>query len=371
LSNPILAVIRGFRPRMAQIYFFSRFRHFQIRFIGNKIPPEAAKFKNKIHFVDLPLKPFYPFDPLSFGKIHNYSWRKLAGLPSWLKDVDLIETYVTFFFYSRQAAISAEKIGRPLAVSLWEIDPRHPGTWLPPYCWNTKKVLDKTDLFILRSKKAGRFLDYFRIGEEKRKQIYMGIDLNLFQPGRGGGGQRILYVGRLAKFKGIEDLIAAFRIVSRKRKETELWLVGQGPLAGKLRRISRGLRVKFLGGRRYEEMPAIYQQVDLVCLPSRTLRYFGFFKGSQEMFSYAAMEAMASGLPVVASRIGGLVESVAPGNSWIQEGDVAGLARKLEAFLNDGQLRKKVGRANRHFALEKYDLKKQAEKTEKALLGLI
>jgi len=355
---------------MAQIYFYSQFKHFQIRLIANSFPKEADKFKTKIEFIKLGLKPFYGFDPFSLKGVNHRSWVGFDGLEKCLKDVKVIETLTSFYFYSRQAAILAEKLHKPLVVSIWEINPFHPATWLPPYCFNVRKVLRQGDLFILKSKKSGEFLDRFKIEEKRRKQIYMGIDLKLFKPGKGGGGSRILYVGRLVKSKGVEDLIEAFRILSMRRRETELWLVGEGPLKERLKKLTRGLPVKVLGRLSYKKMPALYQKADLVCLPSKTGRYFGLIK-REEMFPYVGMEAMASGLAVVGTRTGGIPEAVGPANTLVKAGDIKALVKGIEKFLSNKVLRRKTGMLNRKFALKNYDLKRQARKTEEAILALL
>lgn len=141
--------------------------------------------------------------------------------------------------------------------------------------------------------------------------IPCGVDLHRFVPGdRQEGCARLalradqpvlLFVGRLDPFKGPDVFLRAAALMRRK---AQLVIVG-GNLAGdpeleKLRHLARDLglakRVRFLGALAQEELPLIYSAADVTVVPS----YY-------ESFGMAAVESLACGTPVVATRAGGLI----------------------------------------------------------------
>ncbi|GAB4554285.1 MAG: glycosyltransferase family 4 protein [Geothermobacteraceae bacterium] len=143
--------------------------------------------------------------------------------------------------------------------------------------------------------------------------LYNGIDTQLFTPGNrtqarkglGLPGDRkyLLYVGNLKQSKGLAELVEAFSRVEPTicGGAVELLLVGQGPFERSLREkvTSLGLdrRVRFLGGQPLEKIPMFMNACDLLCLPS-------YMEGVPNVI----LEAMACGLPVVATDVGGIPE---------------------------------------------------------------
>jgi glycosyltransferase involved in cell wall biosynthesis len=104
-------------------------------------------------------------------------------------------------------------------------------------------------------------------------------------------------------------------------------------------------RLHFLGLR--EDMPALYNELDIVVSSSHS-----------EAMPLALMEAMASGLPVVATRVGGVPELVAHGRTgWLgAPGDFSDSAGRCAALLADAALRRAMGERGRRRAVERFDL---------------
>jgi len=187
--------------------------------------------------------------------------------------------------------------------------------------------------------------DYLARGIGKPDQyttVYSGIDLERFQgvnpaPDVDGDGVRIVMIGRLADGKGFHDLLEAIERVSG---EVSVYLVGDGPERDSIERAidSRGLTetVTLLGYR--SDIPAILAAADVFVLPS-------YREGTPRVIT----EAMASGLPVVATDIAGIPEQVADGESGylIQPGDVSALAERLEALIGSEHRRVEFGRVGR------------------------
>jgi glycosyltransferase involved in cell wall biosynthesis len=104
---------------------------------------------------------------------------------------------------------------------------------------------------------------------------------------------------------------------------------------------------RLLGTRPPEEMPAAYADAEVFCLPSWW-----------EAMPLSVLEAMAAGLPVVASAVGGLPEMVSDGETGflVAPGDAAGLGDALARLVADPALRARMGAAGRRRARERFDL---------------
>jgi phosphatidylinositol alpha-mannosyltransferase len=143
--------------------------------------------------------------------------------------------------------------------------------------------------------------------------IPCGIDLQRFHPlppapaGRRAHHRHVLFVGRLDARKGIEVLLRAFPSVLRSVPHVRLSIVGGGPMESQARRTAEELgisaAVEFVGPIRPEDLPLRYAGCDVCCAPSL----------GGETLGIVLLEAMASGAPVVASRIPGYDETVRDG----------------------------------------------------------
>ncbi len=185
--------------------------------------------------------------------------------------------------------------------------------------------------------------------------ISMGCDTKKFNPSNRNPGyfghkerKTVLFVGRLAEKKGIEYLIEAVRNIDAK-----VVIVGEGPLREKLVNQASGLgdKVEFYGAKQHAELAKIYASADIFVAPSVTAK-----DGDKEGMPTTIMEAMASGIPVVASDSGGISEIVKDGENGflVGERDVAGLREKISLLLGDADLREKLGR-NARLTAEEYD----------------
>ena len=172
----------------------------------------------------------------------------------------------------------------------------------------------------------------------------------------------ILFVGRLRRVKGVRILIEAFRLVLGAFSQARLLIVGDGPSKAELEELSSkmGLRkhVKFFGTVPHHHIPKYLSMADVFVLPS--------IETSQEKGEgrpTALMEAMAAGVPVVASRIGGIPEIVKHGKNGllVKPGDYAELADTIIKVLSDPLLASQLGFEASKSATE-YDWCKIAKK---------
>lgn len=169
------------------------------------------------------------------------------------------------------------------------------------------------------------------------------------------GTDYVLFVGRLAKSKGVGYLIDAF---DGLRDQTKLVVVGDGEMLGILEEqaATRGLRenVHFTGWVDGDELTWLYQNCRLVVVPSIWA----------EVFGNVGLEAMAAAKPVVAFDVGGISE-------WLQDGetgflvpvkDIGGLRGCIDKLLSDNQLALQMGAAGRACFIENFSAERQAPK---------
>jgi glycosyltransferase involved in cell wall biosynthesis len=171
----------------------------------------------------------------------------------------------------------------------------------------------------------------------------------------------VLAVSRLVWHKGYPELAAAMRLVSG----AELWVAGErltsdrGPdMAALLRNAGLGERLRLLGYR--DDVPDLMAAADIFALPSR-------FEG----LPMSVIEAMLTGLPVVATNVRGPAEQVVHEATGllVPAGDAAALATALQRLVADASLRAGMGEAGRARAVERYDEAKVLARTLD-LLGL-
>ncbi len=208
-----------------------------------------------------------------------------------------------------------------------------------------------------------------RLGAEPERVdiVPCGVDLDLFRPDgpaepRRPGLRRVLVVSRFVERKGIGNAISAIARVPG----CELLIAG-GPPAARLdgdaeavryRRMAadHGVadRVRLLGSVPRERVPALMRSADaVVCVPW------------YEPFGIVPLEAMACGVPVIASAVGGLVDSVVDGATGLHVPPrrPRALARKLKWLLHDDDLRRRLGAAGAERARARYGWRTVARQT--------
>jgi len=192
--------------------------------------------------------------------------------------------------------------------------------------------------------------------------IPCGVDTDLFTPGDRAEARRrldldgrpvLLWVGRIAPIKGLDTLLDAVARLSESGQDMRLLVVGgdadertsghETSLRQRIERLGLGDSVRFLGPRPQGVLPLYYAASDVTVLPS----YY-------ESFGMVALEAMACGSPVIASRVGGLVTTVRDGVTGflVPDGDVEALAERIETLVADPELRWRLGREGVRWAAQ-------------------
>ncbi|MEM9592043.1 MAG: glycosyltransferase family 4 protein [Pseudomonadota bacterium] len=154
----------------------------------------------------------------------------------------------------------------------------------------------------------------------------------------------IVVAGRLIPSKGQPQLFQALPAVVKDHPQTELWVVGDGEARADYMRLVKDLGitpyVRFLGQR--GDMPDIYASANLAVVPSML----------QEAFGLVALEASASGIPVVAFDVGGIAEVVRHDRNGVlvPQGDVTALSKAIAQVCSDPNRRANLGAAGRELA---------------------
>lgn len=176
----------------------------------------------------------------------------------------------------------------------------------------------------------------------KVKIIPMGVDLNLFNYNLSLKFQenlksdfRIISVGRLIDIKGIKYLILAMKEIINKTKNARLFIIGDGPEKESLMELVSSLNlinyITFTGFVNYRDLPSYYNSADVFVLPSISLN------GKEEALGVVTIEAMASGVPVIGTNVGGVSDIITDGYNGflVPEKSPSDIANKvLELFSN-------------------------------------
>ena len=165
-------------------------------------------------------------------------------------------------------------------------------------------------------------------------------------PIRCATGSIVLFAGSFVAHKGVQVLVEAFAALRRTFSDAELWLVGDGPYRAQLEAhvdAEGAAGVSFLGAQPKERLWEFYRAATVVVVPSLWL----------ENAPLVALEAMACGKPIIASRVGGLPELVEEGcTGWLFErGNAMELRARLETALTNRTLRTQFGREAQRRAL--------------------
>lgn len=188
-------------------------------------------------------------------------------------------------------------------------------------------------------------VDTSKFGEKYRKENYFGQD----------NKKVVLFVGRLAEKKGVTYLIEAMKDV-----DAVLVIAGDGPLKEALieQAKEQGDKIKFIGSKTHDELQVIYASADVFAAPFITAK-----DGDKEGLSVVVLEAMASGLPIVVNKVGGIGELLEDGETALlcEEKNTVHLTQKITAALNDMELRYRLC-DNASRLVQQYDYKQIAKK---------
>ena len=218
------------------------------------------------------------------------------------------------------------------------------------------QLMNRSDALIAVSKyTVGELTDLYGIEEEKIHVIYNGVDINKFKPrpdraelrrtfGLDEKKKTVLFVGRLYHRKGLETLLHSIPPVLQQFSDVQFAISGTGykKKEQSLRDLAKQLdiedTVKFLGYVPDEKLPELYSASDIFVLPA-----------IYENFPFAILEAQATALPVISTKVGGIPEFLVDNKNGflIDPGDQTQLTQKTLTLLQDPKRAEEMGRHGR------------------------
>jgi glycosyltransferase involved in cell wall biosynthesis len=223
--------------------------------------------------------------------------------------------------------------------------------------WLVNLVARCTDRFVCVSRDGANRAVEHGVRQQRVTTIWNGIDVTRFAySGPNPTGPAVI-VARVSPEKDIESLLRATALVVREKPAFRLEIAGDGPCRQPLMQLARELglnnNVTFLG--HVKDIPELLTRCSFFVLSSQT-----------EGVSLTLLEAMARGLPVVATRVGGNVEVVAEGETGLLVpcGDPAALALAMLECSSDPERAARMGRAARQRVEEYFDIRRMVSAYE-------
>lgn len=266
---------------------------------------------------------------------------------------------------------------RPLVITMhgtflgrYDKVTKPPLSWIIPAAEKAYLRLKLYDKILVEDRYTYGALRGLGISKERVQALpYPGIDTRRFreaQPIRELSGEAvILHHGRLVRKRGIKTLIEAMPKIVGEIPEAKLVIAGEGPEKQRLKRLAEELgvasHVRFLGLVPYERVPSVIKSSAVVVVPSLI-----------EGHSASVVEAMAAARPVVATRVGGIVEVVEDGETGILVDPESSdqIANAVVRVLRDKELAKALSEKAARKA-EEYDVKRVAEGELSAYVNIV
>jgi colanic acid/amylovoran biosynthesis glycosyltransferase len=233
-----------------------------------------------------------------------------------------------------------------------------------------RKLFKRGDYFLVNSFYHWKIL--LKLGLNKNRSVvhYVGIDCSKFKNiKRKRAGQRkvILTVARLVPIKGLEYGLRSFgKVLKDYPGPVEYWLIGEGPLRDRLKKLADRLKiansVKFWGAISRSGVRQKLAQADIFFLPSL-----------EEGLGLALMEALATGLPAVASNVGGIPELIKNNLTGflVAPKDTVGFSKKIVELLSGKEIESRIGRRAQEEICNQFDINKLNDRLEKIYQGLL
>lgn len=285
--------------------------------------------------------------------------------------IDLVVSLEIFSTVSQQAAGLARRLGVPHAVWAAEILKHYAVYFVPPWRGIAQRIVRSSDLFLCATELARAHLVARGCPPDRCAVVHPGVDVSFWHPAPGGRSAEpvVVFVGELRAArhggeKGVREVIEACRRVRQRGIELRLVIVGDGPLRPRVERANAKYGfVDFRGPTGRTGVAELLRAARVFCIAPRANPFWA------EQFGFAAVEAMASGLPVVITRSGAVSEVVPPSNRIVPEGDLEALSDGIVAALGpDGD---ECGRQNRRYVLEHYDLVRQGARLAARLTDVV
>lgn len=326
---------------------------------GCRIPTTICRFPDSIRGRSL----INAFRSRVLG--HKYP---MPGISAIVRESRVVHTFEAWYAYTREAALACRRYGVPMVVTHWDTQ---------PYTMQARSVLlaayDTAAAIIAPSSRAKGALLEMGIPEEKIVSLGMGVDTVKFCPAERNSEILktcnidatdfiFLFIGRLAPEKGLQTLLRAFKSIPSTihGRRVRLLIVGDGPERPILRSMVASLQldeaVLLVSRVPYQSIQRWHQLGDVFVYPSRRTG------SAEEQFGYSIVEAMSSGKPVIASRVGGIPDVIGEAGILTPEEDIDGMSNAMNQLLSDPSLRRELGNAARVRAIRFFSTLAVSEK---------
>jgi L-malate glycosyltransferase len=320
-------------------------RGHRVHFVCAELPWRFDRFADNVLFHEVETRDYPLFDQSPYTLALT---SKLVEVATWEK-LDVLHVH-----YAIPHAVSAYLARQILGSRAPKIVATLHGTDItvvgsdPSFLPVTRFAIESADAVTVPSK-ALRAETYDKLALSHSVPIEVipnFVDCDVYSPGHEQRRPLIVHNSNFRPVKRVEDVVRVFAAV-RERTPCDLALIGDGPERSRAERLVHELglqsNVRFLGKQRH--FVEVLRQASVFLQPSAV-----------ESFGLAALEAMACGVPVVATRTGGVPEVVGDGGLLAEVGDVPALAAAVEKLLIDESLREKMGAAARARAQSRFAL---------------
>jgi glycosyltransferase involved in cell wall biosynthesis len=225
------------------------------------------------------------------------------------------------------------------------------------------KLIDAAAAVVTVSEYSARDLKTrFPAGAAKVRRVYNGVNVSRFHPPDPGSGiPAIVSIGRLIEKKGFADLISACALLTSRRRGFNCEIIGEGPLEEALRAqiASADLKacVRLVGPQTQAQIALRLSHATIFVLPCTREA-----DGGMDNLPTVIMEAMAAGLPVISTSLGGIPEMVEHGvnGELVPERDPAAICAAMERLISDPERARRLGDRGRQIAQEKFSIETSA-----------
>jgi glycosyltransferase involved in cell wall biosynthesis len=287
---------------------------------------------------------------------------------------DVVHAEELSYWFAGDAARRKLRYGYLLALTVWETMP-FLGTYRNRAARGYRReTLAATDLFLPTSERARSALLLEGADPDRIEVMPPGIDVERFasaeRPEPPPAEHVVVSPGRLVWEKGHQDVMRALMLLRREGgPQVRLLIIGSGPEEERLRAYAGELGIAETVEIRsvpYDEMPAVFAGASCMVLASLTTALGGYYVGDiprffwEEQFGLVLAEAMAAGLPIVASRSGAIPEVAGKAATYFTPGDWPGLAE----LLAEGPLARPPGERVAHSPdlVRRYSIEAAAER---------
>jgi len=282
-------------------------------------------------------------------------------------DFDIIHAHSHLFFSTNLCALVKRLGSPPLVITNHGLISQTVPLWVHKVYIPTiaKWTFESADRVLCYTKEEKSMLEELDIDSDKIVVIHNGIDTRLFSPRESEeSNNQILWIGRFIPGKGIEYLVDAFSILVREHPDLKLLMVGWGPLKDDIKQkvqslgLTKSVTIEdFIPN---TKLPEVYQNSDVFVLPS-----------TQEGVPRTLLEAMASGIPIVCTKLPQLTDVVNGCGLMVPTKDPQALADAISKILCDKDLAQKLGKNGRANVVKNYSWEDTVKKTIKVYEELI